>query len=141
MTLRLLAAAAAAIPALILPSMASADCGRAILGQPACHVDSVIFACSTKELYKTLEEYLTSGDRDLFNNGMALSVSLDECGIYGVGTEVWRMSNSGLDGFVKVRKKGHPKAFWIRSGVLRTSTSPASPDLTGTSSSHFGFVG
>ena len=122
MALRLFTAAVAAF--LALP--ASADCGRAILDQPACRIDSVVFVCDSKERYEALEEYIMAGEHDVYQREVMASVMAGRCDLYLPGNEVWRVGNSGWDGFVEVRKRGHSKAYWIRNGALRVSSSPAS---------------
>ena len=122
MALRLLTAALAAL----LPITVHADCGRAILDQPACRIDSVVFVCDSKERYEALEGFILADEHDLYQREVMASVMAGRCDLYVPGNEVWRVGNSGWDGFVEVRRRGQSKAFWIRSDALRVSSVPAS---------------
>ena len=123
---RLLTAAVAAL--LAFPALA--DCGRAILDQPACRIDLMVFACDSKERYAALEDLILADEHDPYKREVMSSVMAGLCDLYVPGNEVWRVGNSGWDGFVEVRKRGQSKAFWIRSEALRVSSSPASNAAT-----------
>ena len=77
--------------------------------------------CDSKDRYEHLRDLRATGEQPLFEQELMTSMQFSQRDVLKPGDRLWRLSNTGWNGFVSIRKQATAKSYWIRNTALKVS--------------------